>query len=244
MGKNGLTFSELFKRQGEHGIARIATAYASTGCFDTMEAIAAREGVSSACVSKCVKYAIENALISHQMCSSIIKKAHNAQVRHIDREERESPSDRYYRKLMATRREYLKSMRDERVNQVVEYYINNSQWDIGRVASSMGYSIGEVNLIMKVAIICGIATRDQVEQVKKISLSKARSSADSARTRKLLNEYVALREEYQLKCTRLRHICEQIATYAEWANEDVSIESLEEQKKTLEKELKEIEQLL
>ena len=52
------------------------------------------------------------------------------------------------------------------------------------------------------------------------------------------------REEYQLKCTRLRHIYEQIATYAEWANEDVSIESLEEQKKTLEKELKEIEQLL
>ena len=235
------TFSELLKRSGDNGIRRIAVAYGSSSCFVTMDVIAEQEGVTESCVSKCIKYAFENLLISYQMCQNIINKAHNAQVRHINKGERSSPSDRYYKGLMESRMRYIMNMRDERVNKVVTYYIQNSSWSAVRLATSMGYSAREMNTIIKIAIVCGIATNDEVSKIIEVSKRKRKIPSDRERVEKVLNDFVLIREHYQLVKSRIKHTEEQIRTFADWDNGDVSLSELEERKKTLEKELKDIE---
>ena len=238
------TFSELLKLEGDNGIRRIAVAYGSSGCFDTMEVIAEREGVSNSCVSKCIRYAFENCLISHQMCQNIVSKAHNAQVRHINKGERMSPSDRYYIGLLQSRMEYIRNMRDERVTKVVAYYINNSSWSASRLATSLGYSARELNLILKVAIVCGIASDTDVKKIIDISIKKRKTFSDREKIKKVLNEYALTRDQYLLIKNRIKHTEELIRTFDDWDNGDITVEELEERKNNLEKELKEIEALL
>ena len=238
------TFSELLKREGDTGIRRIAVAYASSSCFDTQEVIAEREGVAESCVSKCIRYAFENCLISHQMCQNIVAKAHNAQVRHINKGERMSPSDRYYQGLLRARMEYIRNMRDERVNQVVSYYVKNPTWSVTRLANSMGYSVRELNLILKIAIVCAVATDDEVMKIIEVSIKKRRTFNDKEQIKKVLNQYVMTRDQYLLIRNRIKHTEELIRTFDEWDNGDLTIDDLTERKKSLEKELKDIEELL
>ena len=84
-------FTEFFSARGTIGVRDIATEYATTDSFTTLEKISEEHHLTRSAVSKIIQYAFENCLITYKLCIAIKDKAHQNQVRHLKKGEKGTP---------------------------------------------------------------------------------------------------------------------------------------------------------
>ncbi len=236
-------FTKFRNEEGEDGIRKLALEYATTNIFDKMEVIAVRNDISDLGLREAIAYAIEPCLISYQLCTMCKSKAYMNQALHISSRS-EAPANQYYDDLFEKRLAYVKTFRDERVTLVVQFYIRASRFNLKFIADSLGYSQKEVNVILKNAIIFGVASDEEVKKITEIAIRKAnyRNREAMVTTFKQYKEY---RDTYKRLVENYQFYDFQVSTYDDVHFEDdaPSKEDLESRLEASRKALKEFEEL-
>ena len=189
---------ELFlDKVGSGGIKSIALDYATSDTFTTLRSLADAYNVSESIVSQSIKYAIEHCLITYQQSISIKEKARRNQLRHIkDGQSWSAPSDSYYEEVLANRKKFVNTLRDERMLKVVDFYINNPKLNINVISESLGFSPEEINILLRNAICYCVANNDQAIRIAKISIDKRPTESEKRKTRDFLDAYSSFRKAY------------------------------------------------
>lgn len=241
-----LSFKKFLEQNGESGVKAIATDYGTTNVFKTIELISEENNISKNAVSSCIAYAIENCSISYNLCMAIKKKAHLNQVRHIGKVYNNPlPSDIYYDELLDKRRVFVRKIRGEKMRQVVEFYISNPYLSSKNVADALGYSLQEFSIILRNAIIFGVATDEESDSIIKTSLNKNRYSWKRNKDKEVLDKYLYYRHIYSAKCEEILVTQYQIENYdaSKIPDEGETLEELKEKLKKLQEELQDFENI-
>ncbi len=201
------SFTTFLKEKGVGGIKLVALDYATNDAFTTIDALADVYNLSPVTISKIIRYAIENCVITYQMCIRIKEKAHLNQVRHITKgNRRHTPSDSYYDELLENRKANLCKMRDGKVVDVYKFYIYNPTLSAVVIASSFGLSVQELSILLRNAIIFGAASDSEVNEIIEVALSKKHSIAEKERAKKTFEEYLVHRRNYAAIQAKIREV--------------------------------------
>ena len=221
-----MNFTQFKARRGEAGIQQLAINYAATNFVNTIEEIAKNEDITETCLRTCIAYAITHCLISYSVCLDIKSKSRGNQSRHISKGEKSTPtSEEYYDRLIEERIPFVKKIRGERAENVVQYYINNPNFSTEFIANALGFSKKELSIILRNSIIFGVANDQEVEELVSIAIRKAKSN-ERDHVKKVFESYEMLREGYANQLFYIDFLTYELEHYDEYMAE---IELLEHQ---------------
>lgn len=204
-------FTKFRQSEGDEGIRRVAVDYAVSDVFSNMEEIAEKYGINEEGLREAIAFAIENCLITHKLALECKKKANFNQRRHIRKNDKVL-ADEYYDKILAKRREYVKSIRDERVLKLVEFYISCARFSLTEIADAVGFSIEELNDILKNAIVFELVSDEAAQRIIDTATKKAYASKKE-RVVTTFNRYLEYRRTHKELVEAIQYYEFQVDTY-------------------------------
>ncbi len=190
----------------EHGndypyLRKIALAYANSPMGTTMEKIASEFSISEGNVQTAIEKAITTALISYQDCINIRNKSdinqHTHYTEKLSKTKKsivKSRAQHKYDKLLLIRRKYIiQSYSESEIRHVAKVYIKNPEME--NVWITLGLSKVELNGVLKKGTILGIIKEEEFDEMRKISLAKAKSPEAVAKSFHALNQIASLRRD-------------------------------------------------
>ena len=177
----------------------IALKYASN-IYISMEKVAKYYDISTDNVQTAIRLAITMYLITYLECVSIRKKSDDNQQAHYisgsrytGNRQKHSQAAAYYDQLFAIRRKnIIKNYTDKQIRHVVDVYLKNPNsrnvWD------KLGLSKEEMNGVLEKGCIFGIISDKKFDELRKVSLSKARSQNQANAIQKGFNRITDNRE--------------------------------------------------
>ncbi len=162
--------TRLIEAADRDKIASIAREYSESAVFCNQEVIAKRHDCTAKDISRLIAYAIVHCYISYVASIRCMTKAHDNQFHHADFESNRSVSDDYYLKQFYERYLFvLHEFPDQKAAHVLDYYLRHPY--IKEVSKDVGLNRIELNIVLARAIMFGVASDEEVEQFKAISMS-------------------------------------------------------------------------
>ena len=215
----------------EHGtdypyLKKIALAYANSPLGTTMEIIAKEFSLSEGNVRTAIEKAITTNLISYQDCINIMNKSDSNQHTHytekLSRTGKsivKSRAQHRYHKLLLIRRKYIiQNYSESQIRHVAKVYIKNPQME--NVWIALGLSKIEMNGVLKKGSILGIIKEEEFDEMRRISLAKAKSQESVEKSFKALNHIASLRRDRKRITDTLYFYQHQLESYDDFACED------------------------
>ncbi len=222
-------------RNDPNYLKRIALEYANSPLETTMDKVAehfsiTRDGVEIPLSRDNVQTAIERAittnLISYQDCIKIRNKSDSNQHTHYTEKLSKtgksivkSRAQHKYDKLLLIRKDYIvANYTDEEILHAVKVYIMNPETE--NVWILIGLSKVELNAVFKKGIILGIIGENDFDEMRKISLSKAKSRAKIDATFRALEHVASLRNDRKRILDNIHLYEHQLECYDDFAQSD------------------------
>ena len=165
------TFSEKF---GIEGIISVTHAYAHGSYMVTIKGISDEFHLTESAVKNCFKYAIIHCICSYQTALIIKQKAHNKQASHIKITSSETPSDKYYNRVLEQRLEFVNSMRDDEILEIITYYLASvNTLSINEIIETIGYSDKELKVLLNNAIEYKLVDFEVATRIKHTSFMQS-----------------------------------------------------------------------
>ena len=170
--KKKRSFNAFLTAEGTDGVKKVAIEYATENDTVTFVYLEDKYNLSSTAIKKVIDYAITNCIVSYQIATVIREKSRRNQLRHCKSGNSTTPSDEYYAKLLQKRLKVVKNFDNEKVLKAVECYLQNPHLTASSVASSLGFSSKELNVLLKKAIIFNIVDDKKVVEIERVSANK------------------------------------------------------------------------
>ena len=221
--ENRNSFKSLILAEGMQGVKKVATYYAIESDDITLDIIAERYNLTLSATRSAISYSIVHCLISYRLAILCMEKSHRNQARHC-KYLSASSSDRYYDHLFKRRFEFIKKLDEETVKRIVSLYLLNPGKTASSIAESLGFSLKELNIVLKKAIIFAIVDDTTVKKVESVTLKKCVSLSQMAHTRKLLFKYTLYRNRYKYLNAKISQLLLQLEGYDQFVSSDQEIE--------------------
>lgn len=148
-----MNFKGFIEKFDIEGIISITYAYAYGGYTVTIKGISDEFKVTESLVKNCIKYAIIHCIVSYQTALVIKQKAHCKQANHIKNNSNQTPSDKYYDRILEQRLEFVSKIRDDEILEIITYFLASiNSLSINEITETIGYSEKELKVLLKNAI--------------------------------------------------------------------------------------------
>lgn len=148
-----MNFKGFIEKFDIEGIISITYAYAYGSYRVTIKGISDEFNVTESAVKNCIKYAIVHCIVSYQTALVIKKKAHCKQASHIKSNSNQTPSDKYYDRILEQRLEFVSKIRDDEILEIITYFLASiNNLSINEITETIGYSEKELKVLLKNAI--------------------------------------------------------------------------------------------
>lgn len=148
-----MSFKDFREKFDIEGIISDTHAYAYGSYMVTIKGISDEFHLTESAVKNCIKYAIIHCIVSYQTALVIKQKAHCKQASHIKTNSNQTPSDKYYDRILEQRLEFVSSIRDDEVLEIITYYLASvNTLSIDEITETIGYSNKELKVLLKNAI--------------------------------------------------------------------------------------------
>lgn len=169
-----MNFKDFFKKFGIEGIKTVTYYYAYGSYTVTIKGISDELNITESAVKNCIKYAIIHCIVSYQTAVLIKQKAHNKQANHMEIKSSETPSDKYYNNIFQLRLEYINSMRDDEILEVITYYLASvNTLSINEIIETVGYSEKELKVLLTNAIDYKLVDDEIATKIEQTPFMKA-----------------------------------------------------------------------
>lgn len=237
MDKKKRSFKKFVSDEGMKGIKKTATLYATENDDVTLDVLAEHFNLTSSAIKSIISYAIIHCIISYNLAILCMSKSHRNQAKYCkhDSKNKVTSSDIYYNKLIKRRLSFVKNFNEEKVKEVVTAYIDHPYRTAQNIAESLGFSITELNVILKKAIIFLIVDEEVANNLEKISLNKMIvNSLEWQHAKKIFALYKSSRIYYLTLNAKISQLHLQLEDYDNFVSSD---EKSEYSKDALEFEL-------
>lgn len=148
-----MNFKGFIEKFDIEGIISITYAYAYGSYTVTIKGISDEFNVTESAVKNCIKYAIVHCIVSYQTALVIKQKAHCKQANHIKNNLNQTPSDKYYDRILEQRLEFVSKIRDDEILEIITYFLASiNSLSINEITETIGYSEKELKVLLKNAI--------------------------------------------------------------------------------------------
>lgn len=148
-----MNFKGFIEKFGIEGIISVTSAYAYGSYTVTIKGISDEFNATESAVKSCIKYAIIHCIVSYQTALVIKQKAHCKQASHIKTNSNQTPSDKYYDRILEQRLKFVNSIRDDEILEIITYYLASvNTLSINEITENIGYSEKELKVLLKNAV--------------------------------------------------------------------------------------------
>lgn len=212
------TFDSFLEKEGRHGV-RIAAEKYATGDYSLSD-LAEETGMSEYGVRKLIEYAIIRRIVDFDTALAIKAAAHNNQSQHFNPSASNTTSDFYYEVLFQKRALFIENFENEKLLEIVKYYLSNPEFSTGKIANMFGLNFVELNILLKKGVIFSIFDDNTFKALREVTLGKAVSQDKKRELEHSFKKMENARGHYAFLCSKVELYSFQIKAYRNFASSE------------------------